>query len=195
MLYYSFIKFKASTKDSLKHDNDLFSAHTCPNQPNPYKGGQSCSDTFAPHYGCSIACNDNNRRTSRYHPNLYTCGPSGSWNPTPSQRFIPVRYPSCGCKLLLKQELTSYCTHLHASYCFKIFKCSRGRDHMVVGFYNYLHVCNQCLSPLMLWVRILLRWGVLTDNIMWYFVSDLWQVVGFRSLLWFPPPIKLTAMI
>jgi hypothetical protein len=30
----------------------------------------------------------------------------------------------------------------------------RGRDHMVVGFYNYL--CNQCLSPLM-WVRISIR--------------------------------------
>ena len=29
--------------------------------------------------------------------------------------------------------------------------------------YNYL--CNQCLSPLMLWVRILLRWGVLDTTL------------------------------
>jgi hypothetical protein len=27
------------------------------------------------------------------------------------------------------------------------------------------------------------------------FVSDLWQVVGFLRILWFPPPIKLTATI
>jgi hypothetical protein len=27
------------------------------------------------------------------------------------------------------------------------------------------------------------------------FVSDLWQVDGFLRALWFPPPIKLTAMI
>ena len=27
------------------------------------------------------------------------------------------------------------------------------------------------------------------------FVSDLQQVSGFRRILWFPPPIKLTAMI
>jgi hypothetical protein len=27
------------------------------------------------------------------------------------------------------------------------------------------------------------------------FVSDLWQVDGFLRVLWFPPPIKLTATI
>jgi hypothetical protein len=27
------------------------------------------------------------------------------------------------------------------------------------------------------------------------FVSDLQQVGGFRWVLWFPPPVKLTAMI
>jgi len=32
-------------------------------------------------------------------------------------------------------------------------------------------------------------------NIMWKFVSDLRQVGGFLRFLWFPPPIKLTAMI
>ena len=39
----------------------------------------------------------------------------------------------------------------------------RGRDSMVVGFIKYL--CNQCLSPLMLWVRIPLRRGVLKTTL------------------------------
>jgi hypothetical protein len=57
--------------------------------------------------------------------------------------------------------------------------------------YNYL--CNQCLSPLMLWVRILIRarCTTLCDKV----VSDLQQVGGFLQVLWFPPPIKLTATI
>jgi len=32
-----------------------------------------------------------------------------------------------------------------------IKKGHRGRDRMVVGFTNYL--CNQCLSPLKVWIR------------------------------------------
>jgi hypothetical protein len=32
-----------------------------------------------------------------------------------------------------------------------------GRDRMVVGFITTMYICNQCLSPLMLWVRISLR--------------------------------------
>jgi hypothetical protein len=39
----------------------------------------------------------------------------------------------------------------------------RGRDHMVVWFYNY--ICNQCLSPLMLWVRIPLSRNVLDTTL------------------------------
>jgi hypothetical protein len=35
--------------------------------------------------------------------------------------------------------------------------------------YNYL--CNQCLSPLTLWVRTPLRWGVTQYNMMWYSLS------------------------
>jgi hypothetical protein len=56
--------------------------------------------------------------------------------------------------------------------------------------YNYL--CNQCLSQLMLWVRISIRARCTT---LCKFVSDLWQVDGFLRVLWFPPLIKLTAMI
>jgi hypothetical protein len=50
--------------------------------------------------------------------------------------------------------------------------------------YNYL--CNQCLSPLKLWVQIPLRRGVLDAT----FCDN----VFFRTFR-FPPPIKLTATI
>ena len=53
-------------------------------------------------------------------------------------------------------------------------------------FYNY--ICNYCISPLKLWVRIPPTWGVL-DKTLCDKVCQ-WQVGGF---LRFPPPIKLTA--
>jgi hypothetical protein len=55
--------------------------------------------------------------------------------------------------------------------------------------YNYLF--NQCLSPLMLQVRI----SIIVQHYMIKFVSDLPQVGGFLRVLRFPPPIKLTATI
>jgi len=30
---------------------------------------------------------------------------------------------------------------------------------------NYMYLCNQCLSLLMLWVRILFKWGVLDTTL------------------------------
>ena len=63
--------------------------------------------------------------------------------------------------------------------------------------YNYL--CNQCLSPPKLWVRIALM--TIHDDVysiqhyVIKFVSDLWQVCGFLWVLRFPPPIKLTDTI
>jgi hypothetical protein len=56
-----------------------------------------------------------------------------------------------------------------------------------IVIYNYL--CNQCLSPLTLWVWIPLRQGVHDTT---KFVSDLQQVSGFLHVLRFPPSIKLT---
>jgi hypothetical protein len=58
---------------------------------------------------------------------------------------------------------------------------------------NYL--CNQCLSPLKLWVRIPLRRGILDQYYVIKFVSNLWQFGGFLWALRFPPPIKLTTTI
>ena len=54
--------------------------------------------------------------------------------------------------------------------------------------YNYL--CNQCLSPLKLWVRTPLRRGVLNKHYVIKFVSDLRQVGSFFRVLRFPPPIN-----
>ena len=53
--------------------------------------------------------------------------------------------------------------------------------------YNYL--CNQCLSPLKLWVWTLFMARCIK------FVSDLRQVSGFLRVFRFPPPIKLTTII
>ena len=40
-----------------------------------------------------------------------------------------------------------------------------GRDHIVVGFTTTMYLCNQCLSPPKLWVRIQLRRGVLDTTL------------------------------
>ena len=50
-------------------------------------------------------------------------------------------------------------------------------------------VCNQCLSPQMLCVRIPLMLRCTRYNIMIKFVSNLRQVSGFLLVLRFPPPI------
>ena len=59
----------------------------------------------------------------------------------------------------------------------------------------YCYICNQCLSPLTLWVQFPLRQGVLDTSYVIKFVCDLQQVGGFLRELRFPPPIKLTATI
>ena len=59
--------------------------------------------------------------------------------------------------------------------------------------YNYL--CNQCLSPLTLWVQTQLMVRCTRYNISVIVVRDLMQVGGFLRALRFPPPIKLTTTI
>jgi len=60
---------------------------------------------------------------------------------------------------------------------------------------SLIYLSNQCLSPITLWVRIPLKWGVLDTTLYDKFVSDLLQVCGFLWVLRFPPPIKLTTTI
>jgi len=60
--------------------------------------------------------------------------------------------------------------------------------------YNCL--CNQCISPLKLLVRIPFGQGVLEkQHYVIKFVSDLRHVDWFLCVLRFPPPIKLTTTI
>jgi hypothetical protein len=99
--------------------------------------------------------------------------------------------------------------------CFNLYFCHWSRQNMFLILYMYRHdtvntfrlgpswswsngswiynyLCNQCISPLMLWARILLRWGVLDttfcDKVCQWLVAGLW----FSPALCFPPPIKLT---
>lgn len=72
----------------------------CPNPNPPHLGTRTCERSYNPYFGCSIGCTDANRRIDRYTPKVYTCGPSGAWNP--SNRNIPLRFPSCGRKSLDK---------------------------------------------------------------------------------------------
>jgi hypothetical protein len=63
------------------------------------------------------------------------------------------------------------------------------------GSWIYNYIWNQCLSPLTLWVRLLLRRGVLdttlSDKVCQWLATGQW----FFQVLRFPPPIKLTATI
>jgi hypothetical protein len=56
------------------------------------------------------------------------------------------------------------------------------------GSWIYNYMCNQCLSPLKLWVRTPLRWCVLDATLCDQVCQ--WLATG----LWFSPPIKLTVM-
>jgi hypothetical protein len=50
-----------------------------------------------------------------------------------------------------------------------------------VSYWIYYYLCNQCLSPLMLWVRIPLRWGVLDTTL----CDKVWQWLATGR--WFSP--------
>ena len=58
----------------------------------------------------------------------------------------------------------------------------RGRDRMVVGF----TICNQCLLPLMFWIRILMRarCTTLRDKVCQWLVTGRWFSLG--------PPVSST---
>ena len=81
--------------------------------------------------------------------------------------------------------------NVNSSYINKIYTICwgrRGRGRMV-GSWISDYLCNQCLSPLKLWVRIPLRRCEL-DTTLCDKVCQ-WLATG----LWFSPPIKLTATV
>ena len=57
-----------------------------------------------------------------------------------------------------------------------------GRDRMEVGFTTTYALCNQCLSPLMLWVRISIRWRCTTlhvcDKVCQWLATGQWFSLG-----------------
>jgi hypothetical protein len=67
------------------------------------------------------------------------------------------------------------------STCSFTTKCTlgrHGRNCMIVGFTTTLYLCNQCLSPLRVWVWTPLRRGVLDttlcDKVCQWLAADLW---------------------
>ena len=88
------------------------------------------------------------------------------------------------------KKLYIYIYICHISICFiKMTFCmwgSRGRDR------NHMVVCNRCLSPLTLWVRIPLKRGLFDTTLCDKVCQSL---SGFLRVLRFLPPIKLTATI
>ena len=108
--------------------------------------------------------------------------------------FLLMLYKVSPCKICW---LCGVAFILFFFYSFKIYLCffllSNCKSRAVVVVYGswiYNYPCNQCLSPLTLWVRIPLRRDV--QHYVIKFVSDLWQVDGFLWALGFPPPIKLS---
>ena len=100
-------------------------------------------------------------RKASYTNNMYIHLYSFPWLPRPLDQRGESWWPS-----LFKLSCHYTCKGLSWSW-------SHGS-----WIYNYL--CNQCLSPLMLWVQIPLRWGVLDTTL-----CDIcqWLVTG----LWFSP--------
>jgi hypothetical protein len=76
-----------------------------------------------------------------------------------------------------------------------LYRSSKSSWPWSYGSWIYNFLCNQCISPLMLWFES--RWGEVysIQHYVIKFVSDLQQVSGFLKVLPFPPSIKQTAMI
>jgi len=85
-------------------------------------------------------------------------------------------------------------------YCLSITERGRhGRDHTVVGFtiFNYKNVPMQSVPITIKVVSLNPTHGevYLIQLYVIKFISDLRQVGEIIRLLWFPPPIKLTATV
>ena len=79
-----------------------------------------------------------------------------------------------------------------------IFVGCHGHNHMVVlQLCVHIHVPMQSASITTNVVSLNATHGEVysIQHCVIKFVSDLWQVDGFLWVLWFPPPIKLTATV
>ncbi|XP_036362858.1 uncharacterized protein LOC115216258 [Octopus sinensis] len=78
----AFCNFKVYTKNS-----------NCSSPEAPLHGSHQCNYNSWPYYSCTMSCNPGHVPVTEY-PYLYTCGPSGSWNP--KERAQPFQFPYCG---------------------------------------------------------------------------------------------------
>ena len=98
----------------------------------------------------------------------------------PYQNFLVSALYSCIKNLLLTLILLLLCYFLNAE---------QGPSwSWLYGSWIYNYLCNQCLSPLKLWVRIPLRWGVLDTTL----YDKVWQ--WLMAGRWFSPgtPVSST---
>ena len=98
---------------------------------------------------------------------------TGSWEPLVCVQWVQLRWKVIVHFVVIGGINDQHCLNflhisfrniwhvLSVSYITCTCKFNFCRDHMVVGFITTYIVCNQCLSPLMLWVWIPLRRGVL----------------------------------
>jgi hypothetical protein len=73
-------------------------------------------------------------------------------------------------------------------YTCAIFILQGPSSSWLYGSFIYNYLCNQCPNPVHGEVYLIQHYVI-------NFVSDLQHVDGFLQVLWFPPPIKLTATI
>ncbi|XP_021378486.1 sushi, von Willebrand factor type A, EGF and pentraxin domain-containing protein 1-like [Mizuhopecten yessoensis] len=121
----------------------------CSQPKNPINGYQNCDNIYSSYHGCTIGCNDPTaHRIDRYTPNLYTCGPLGSWDP--ADRYQQVGYPSCGqIAEPVRKSLSITLTYpnITTSNCNGIKNTLVQKTHEAIGEINTAYSGNACSQP------------------------------------------------
>ncbi|KAL4239882.1 Calcium ion binding [Mactra antiquata] len=123
----------------------------CEDPVEPFGGRQSCDvDTLTDRKACTISClNSANTdyMIDRDHPNLFTCGPSGSWNA--KKPFCKFRYPACGAVT----SAPNYEAYVRVTYNLSTSACLAVKNHFefrtkqMLNLLNGIYGNNLCLSP------------------------------------------------
>ncbi|XP_033757427.1 proprotein convertase subtilisin/kexin type 5-like [Pecten maximus] len=128
---------------------DIYVQYDSCSQPrNPINGNQICENMYSPYHGCTIGCIDVITHTIDINtPNLYTCGPLGSWYP--ADRYQQLVYPSCG-EIVedAKKSLNIILTYpdMTTSYCNGIKNTLAQKTREAIETINIAysgHVCRQ----------------------------------------------------
>jgi hypothetical protein len=89
----------------------------------------------------------------------------------------------------------NYSVHMYSSWMLDIFQDRHGRDRMVVGFLATRTYAICAYHPYRCEFESHSGEVYSIQHYVIKFVNNLRQVGGFLWVLWFPPPIKLTATI